>query len=110
MVKLIQYDRCPCKKRKRHQGCELIEQRPHEDPAQRGPSISQGEGPQEKTNLVIPGASRTVRKEASVVSATQAVVFCWVANSHTPFFLSLPSPIQRCFIFISHVPSITKGL
>ena len=47
------------------------------------------------------GASRSVRKEAFVVSATQAVVFCWAANSHTPLFQPLRIPIEMLYLYIS---------
>lgn len=36
MVKLVQCDWCPCEKRKRDQGWELIGKRGYEDPVQSG--------------------------------------------------------------------------
>lgn len=64
---LIQYDWCPCKKRKRHQGrvsTEINDVRTQ--------SANQGEKPQKKPTLPAPGsggqpASGTMRLQMSVV-------------------------------------------
>ena len=63
---LIQYDSCPYKKGKTHEGCTLIEKRPWEDTKESWPSARQERGlrrnqPCQHLGLGLP-ATRTMRK------------------------------------------------